>query len=680
MDIFEEDNLSQLSFDNDIDLKNNKEVKKTSISITNDDTDYYNDDNIEYFHSNPYPVVPCPTNEFSSNGFQQNNKIFHNNPNKNHESQPILPAGKYVFINENQVINSISKSNNDDILLDKSCFVDTKAYEISQKDQFRFLYEIKDSNFSKEANRQKIYKLLGNIDFRSTQKVTEAKEKINPFEEIFEGLFHRNSSIQLANIDYLFKNNLLKKDNINDTSNVLIIGDDGGFTDYLSWRQRDFIIKIYTLCPNYSKFSTTNFINLVNNDLCSLEKLYISEKVKSSNEESILELDEYDNFSSDTIREFASNLREQSEGVMLYIAKKKYRFDNEYKENKYKKFFLINTIIGLSVISPEGIFLIKLYETYTNFTLSIIYLLYAVFDNITIFKPYSSHKSTSARYLVCDGYKPELSDEIIEKLYEIYDDYLLLLNKDKDLESLLKINIMSQNIVFKNYIFETNNDIDEKRINSLIELSSSMNGENKLVYDKMGLKKKCLDLWKIPVKKYKATEEYNYKRSLYLNSKNSNSNDAQVIYRPVNDIEKAREFKNYDTYNDKGKDFIDMITKSKKNDKFNSSNIYYNNINDEKDDEDEERRFSYSEKKELPAHLRPTKEIKKEEREKKKEESKTKPKAEEKGLNQKRMNEKDIANYKHNVVKEIMKNKKEIENNKQVLSEDMLAELMKYKK
>ena len=424
---------------------------------------------------------------------------------------------------------------------------------------------------------------------------------------------------------------------------------------------------MFCLCPVKSKFFTTKFINLENNEIATLEHIYFN---KNDN----IELDEIDDISSDLIKQYVEEFKAKSDGLMLYIAKKKLRFDSEFKENKLKKFFFVNVLLALSCLSPEGTFVIKIYETYTNFTISLLYILYSTFENFSIVKPYSSHKVTPSRFVVCEGFKPGKCDEYMDILFGSFDTFMSIYKSNLDIDNLLKPNFIVQDNSFKNYIFETNNDIDEKRINGILELTTAISSDSKLVYDKMGLKKKCLDLWKIPVKKYKATEEYGYKKQQQMISSRNDYNSTST--KPINDLEKARMYKDFDTYESKaGKDFLDMLSGSpkKKDLKIKSEEKYQIAIKNESIFD-----------KPMPECLKTTKQKKAEEVKKKKEEPndyKSNSNKEDSFTNQKRFkDDEEEIKFKTKMIKDTFKNRKDLESNKAVVADDILAELAKFKK
>eukprot|EP00340_Litonotus_pictus_P009410 CAMPEP_0170531392 /NCGR_PEP_ID=MMETSP0209-20121228/61378_1 /TAXON_ID=665100 ORGANISM="Litonotus pictus, Strain P1" /NCGR_SAMPLE_ID=MMETSP0209 /ASSEMBLY_ACC=CAM_ASM_000301 /LENGTH=206 /DNA_ID=CAMNT_0010825965 /DNA_START=438 /DNA_END=1055 /DNA_ORIENTATION=- len=88
---------------------------------------------------------------------------------------------------------------------------------------------------------------------------------------------------------------------------------------------------------------------------------------------------------------------------------------------------------------------------------------------------------------------------------------------------------MKKDDKFRKYIFETNKDIDEKRINRLNEFLSEVNNNNRLDYHKFSLKRDLLKLWKVDIKEEDLkllnegikSEKFNYKKEHKYDSKDT---------------------------------------------------------------------------------------------------------------------------------------------------------------
>lgn len=77
--------------------------------------------------------------------------------------------------------------------------------------------------------------MLKKINWENKEKIEDFKKKINPYEEVFEKFFQRNSAYKLGNLNAIMDFNLIKENFLRDDIPILCIGDDGGFSDYLIW-------------------------------------------------------------------------------------------------------------------------------------------------------------------------------------------------------------------------------------------------------------------------------------------------------------------------------------------------------------------------------------------------------------------------------------------------------------
>lgn len=99
------------------------------------------------------------------------------------------------------------------------------------------------------------------------------------------------------------------------------------------------------------------------------------------------------------------------------------------------------------VLQSGGNFCCKLFDTFTAFTVSIIYLTTHLFDQCYIIKPLHSRRVNSERYLVGIGYKPNLIyTNFLKTIHETWDDKLV--------GSLVDIDVMKNDTVFWNTLRE----------------------------------------------------------------------------------------------------------------------------------------------------------------------------------------------------------------------------------
>lgn len=74
-----------------------------------------------------------------------------------------------------------------------------------------------------------------------------------------------------------------------------------------------------------------------------------------------------------------------------------------FQEQLSLDLFLSQCFVGLSILQTGGVYICKVFDTYTNFSVGLIYLLYACFQEITIYKPVTCRPGNSERYVICNS-------------------------------------------------------------------------------------------------------------------------------------------------------------------------------------------------------------------------------------------------------------------------------------
>jgi 23S rRNA U2552 (ribose-2'-O)-methylase RlmE/FtsJ len=81
--------------------------------------------------------------------------------------------------------------------------------------------------------------------------------------------------------------------------------------------------------------------------------------------------------------------------------------NNRYniKEQLHNKLFLSEIIIAISNQKYEGKFVMKMFDTYTRFSLDLICILLEFYNDVCITKPLTSRPTNSEKYIICKGFK-----------------------------------------------------------------------------------------------------------------------------------------------------------------------------------------------------------------------------------------------------------------------------------
>ena len=484
--------MSLLSEDEEMNLKNDEQSQSDIKSEEEyDEKDYYNDKNKDYKEADPLPSLEPPKLIINENKNQNENK------NKN-----------FKQINETYMNfdEKFQKIKNEESLEDE--FPNVSADDICDNYKFIFKNNIEYSSnslnmYSKDHLRITLEQEIKNLDWKNKEnEINNAKKETNAYEGLDEKCFQKKQSLQLANINYLFEKEIIKYNSIFKGFPVLIVGDTGGFTDYILYCTKEEYNPTIFVIPE-----KTNFIKEMTYRKEIKEK--VEENVHILNEffEENKDIDENSNISVDFLNNIAKKISEKTGDIMvdLYIARKVINFNPDYsQEIKYKKFLLMNTLLAFKTLAYGGNFIIKLYDAFTPFTIGLIYFIFKNFESVSIFKPVSTRQYSSSRYLVAENYLKETADssnKAIKYLEEFLTKYIKFSSNNYDIKYFLPPSeIRTEN--FLKIIYEINNDITEKRIDALKEIIKYLNNQNTKLYDKMSIRKFFLDNWGLPVIHY----------------------------------------------------------------------------------------------------------------------------------------------------------------------------------
>ena len=105
-----------------------------------------------------------------------------------------------------------------------------------------------------------------------------------------------------------------------------------------------------------------------------------------------------------------------------------FEWQNEnYQEQESYPLVLAEIICALRIQKKGGNFVIKIFETFTDITVKLIMILSTYYENVIIYKPFTSRPSNSERYLICFNFKgidikelnnlEKLLDDINEQMF-----------------------------------------------------------------------------------------------------------------------------------------------------------------------------------------------------------------------------------------------------------------------
>ncbi len=94
-------------------------------------------------------------------------------------------------------------------------------------------------------------------------------------------------------------------------------------------------------------------------------------------------------------------------------------YNYNIQENISTQLIFGEIIAAIMTQSKNGIFILKIFDTYTDLMVKMIYLLTLVYDSVDINKPINSRIANSEKYIVCKGFKYDTNDKIRLQLEDI---------------------------------------------------------------------------------------------------------------------------------------------------------------------------------------------------------------------------------------------------------------------
>jgi 23S rRNA U2552 (ribose-2'-O)-methylase RlmE/FtsJ len=95
-------------------------------------------------------------------------------------------------------------------------------------------------------------------------------------------------------------------------------------------------------------------------------------------------------------------------------------------------------VSALSIQKKGGTFVCKVYDTYTQVSISFLFLLHCLYETVNIIKPFTSRPANSEKYLVCTGFKG-ISNTLLAKLYIIVKSWEFIENNNNYIYKILDI-------------------------------------------------------------------------------------------------------------------------------------------------------------------------------------------------------------------------------------------------
>jgi 23S rRNA U2552 (ribose-2'-O)-methylase RlmE/FtsJ len=176
-----------------------------------------------------------------------------------------------------------------------------------------------------------------------------------------------------------------------------------------------------------------------------------------------------------TIKNFKKDLVKDNNLADLITADgSKYIYNEIFKEQESYILIFGEIVAALSVQNKDGDFILKMFDTFTETSVKMIYLLSMFYEDIFIYKPFTSLESEEEKYIVCKKFKFDQKD--ITKELKYLTEILEKMNTDKFIDGIItKLNIPDD---FKNIIKFLNIELINKQqitINKIVTFIKNNN-------------------------------------------------------------------------------------------------------------------------------------------------------------------------------------------------------------
>jgi hypothetical protein len=157
-------------------------------------------------------------------------------------------------------------------------------------------------------------------------------------------------------------------------------------------------------------------------------------------------------------------------------------FSFQYPQQEQISTKLIMCQIGFAIAMQKtgGTFILKVYDTFTRFSLDLLFLLSNLYDQVSIIKPNTSRFANSEKYIVCKGFRNNNTLDIVKQFYKI------LQHSEPIVGSLFDFELA---YLFTNKIEEFNAILGQQQIDTIVSTIYLIDNNNNK-YDKIEHMKK----------------------------------------------------------------------------------------------------------------------------------------------------------------------------------------------
>ena len=158
-----------------------------------------------------------------------------------------------------------------------------------------------------------------------------------------------------------------------------------------------------------------------------------------------------------------------------------FSLDFNHQETVSAKLIFCQIAFAAAVQKKGGNFVIKFFDTFTQISLDVLYLLSLLYDSVYFVKPQTSRHANSEKYVVCKGFRMSNTEELVKRFFHCFQAF----PSDENMIRLLNVPIP---YVYSSRVEEYNAIFGQQQIESI---SSTLNLIDNNKYDRLESMKKA---------------------------------------------------------------------------------------------------------------------------------------------------------------------------------------------
>eukprot|EP00808_Paulinella_micropora_P017850 g46429.t1 len=202
------------------------------------------------------------------------------------------------------------------------------------------------------------------------------------------------------------------------------------------------------------------------------------------------------------MRDFATKAWAEAGGMDVVLADGGFLFEGKenLQELMVRQLVLCQCSLGMALLRKGGVFLCKVFDTWTPFTVHVCFIVSRHFDQFAIVKPHQSRPANSERYLLGVGFK-SIDPKCLDFLYGLNDEIRRMKAENPNIldgvgtQPLGLIPVSQLDEEFVRYMYDLNTQLASQQIAALTRLKKYIEDQNLLPDDQEEVRRKCLEAW-----------------------------------------------------------------------------------------------------------------------------------------------------------------------------------------